>query len=235
MIPVGTRTPPFTLFGQKHPLAVSDAPVPFFCRRYAEIIENENPKRRRQRTVRRFACGHVSAHVMRRAEFATANFRQRIPNLRFKPDARPAAPDTDIAHHQYALSVGSQIFVRSWAIRKAGNHPNGPRRRCGARFITTPPHFKSKLLKFGLHAEIFVILAETSRRSFANHTPIFIHNSPPKSLPLPLEPLDTRYLTPRYSRAARLRVAQRRYKRSLPLQSGIWICRAFDCIRSRAN
>jgi hypothetical protein len=58
------------------------------------------------------ASCHITANVVRRAEFAAANLGKRVPYLRFEPDARPSAPDTDIAHHQRALFVRTGIFIR---------------------------------------------------------------------------------------------------------------------------
>ena len=56
--------------------------------------------------MRRLASGHMVANVMRRAEFAAANLGERVPYLRFEPDAGPVSTDADIAHHECAAAAG---------------------------------------------------------------------------------------------------------------------------------
>jgi hypothetical protein len=64
------------------------------------ILENEDPQRRAQRVMRRFAFGHIAANIVRRAEFAAANLDHGVPHLRLEPDAGPVPVDLHIANHE---------------------------------------------------------------------------------------------------------------------------------------
>ena len=125
----------FLLFGYEHALAVSGPVVPVFGRASAEIIENENAQRRGQRAVP--ASSHIAANIVRRTEFAMANFDQGIPYLRFEADGCPASLDAHIAQHECAVSVRAGSVLRADdRARKGRSH--GASRACNAARDTKP-------------------------------------------------------------------------------------------------
>ena len=103
--------PAVLLLRHEHALAVSGVEMSILGRRFAEIVEHEDPQRRTQRVMRRLAFCHIAANVVGRAEFAPANLDHRVPHLRLEPDAGPVPVDLHIANHERAAFIWTGIFT----------------------------------------------------------------------------------------------------------------------------
>ena len=128
--------------------------------------------------MRRLVFGHITANVVRCAEFAAANLSHGVPYLWFEPNAGPVSVDAHIANYKRAVSL--RIFVRSEkSAGKGRNHGSHPWMQCRARFTTVgSTTINSGLLISGLRAHTAVILAENWRCFCASHTPILMDDFP---------------------------------------------------------